>query len=104
MAAALAHGLVQHVVGLGRAERRDIAGAEFADRVGGELEFGDRHEIERAHLHHGALRLGIEAADGFQRVAEEIEPHRQVHARREQVEDAAAHRVVAGLAHRRGAR
>ena len=39
----------------------------------------------------------------FQRVAEEIEPHRQVHAGGEQVEDAAAHRVVAELAHRRGA-
>ena len=63
MAAALAHRLVQQVLGIGGAERRDIAGAEFADRVGGELELGDRHEIERAHLHHGALGLRIEAAD-----------------------------------------
>ena len=50
-----------------------------------------------------ALGLGIEGADRFQRVAEEIEPHRLVHARRIKVEDAAAHRVFAGLAHRRGA-
>ena len=63
MAAAFADRLVQQIVGVGRAEGRDIAGAEFADRVGGELEFGDRHEVERAHLHHGALRLRIEAAD-----------------------------------------
>ena len=103
MAAAFAHRLVQHVVALGGAERRDIAGAEFADRLGGELEFRHRHEIEPAHVHHGALRLRIEAADRLQRVAEEIEPHRQVHARREQIEDAAAHRVVARLAHGRGA-
>ena len=103
MAAAFAHRFVQHVVALGGAERRDIAGAELADRLGGELEFGDRHEVEPAHVEHGALRLRIEAADRLQRVAEEIEPHRQVHARREQVEDAAAHRIVARLAHGRGA-
>ena len=48
-------------------------------------------------------RLGIEAADRFQRVAEKIEPHRLVHARRKQIDDAAAHRVVARLAHGRGA-
>ena len=103
MAAAFADRLVEQVARVGRAERRHIAGAEAPDRVGRELEFGDRHEIERAHLHHGALRLRIEAADRLQRVAEEIEPHRLVHAGGEQVEDAAAHRVVAGLAHRRGA-
>ena len=51
----------------------------------------------------GALGLRIEAADRFQRVAEEIEPHRLGHAGREQIDDAAAHRVVAGLAHGRGA-
>ena len=39
----------------------------------------------------------------FERIAEEIEPHRLGHAGRKQVEDAAAHRIVAGLAHRRGA-
>ena len=64
----------------------------------------DRHEIERAQLVGGALGLGIEAADRLQRVAEEIEPHRLGHAGREQIDDAAAHRIVAGLAHRRGAR
>ena len=48
-------------------------------------------------------RFRIEAADRFERVAEEIEPHRLGHARRIQIEDAAAHGVFAGLAHGRGA-
>ena len=63
------------------------------------------HEIERAQLVGGALALGIEAADRFQRVAEEIEPHRLGHARREEETDGtAAHGVFARLAHGRGAR
>ena len=103
MAAAFAHRLVEQIVAIGGAELRHVAGAELADRLGGELEFGHRDEVEPAQLHRGALRLRIEAADRLQRVAEEVEPHRQVHARRKEVEDAAAHRVVAGLAHRRGA-
>ena len=32
------------------AERRDIAGPETADGFGHELEFRDRHQIERAQL------------------------------------------------------
>ena len=46
---------------------------------------------------------GIEGADRFQAVAEEVEPHRLVEPGRKQIEDAAAHGVFAGLAHRRGA-
>ena len=102
-AAAFAHRFVEHVVGRGGAEGRDIAGAEQPDGLGGELELGHRHQIERAQFGNGALGLRIEAADRFQRVAEEIEPHRLVHAGREQIDDAAAHRVIAGLAHGRGA-
>ena len=51
-----------------------------------------------------ALRLRIESADGLQRVAEKIESHRHIHAGRKKIENAAAHRVIAGLAHGRGAR
>ena len=100
-AAALGDRFVEHVVGASRAEGRDIAGAEQPDGVGGELELRHRHEIERAQLIGGALGVRIEAADRFQRVAEEIEPHRRVHARREQIDNAAAHRIVARLAHGR---
>ena len=103
MAAPLADGFVQEIVALRRAELRDIAHAEALDGFGDELEFRDRHQVERAHVEMGALGLGIEAADRFQAVAEEVEPHRLVEAGGEQVEDAAAHGVFAGLAHRRGA-
>ena len=99
VAAALAHRFVEHVVGAGRAERRYIAGAEQPDGVASELELRHRHQIERAPLSIGALSLRIETPDRFQRVAEKIEPHRLIHARREQIDDAAAHRVIAGLAH-----
>ena len=50
-----------------------------------------------------ALGLGVEGADRFQAVAEEVEPDRLVEAGRKQVEDAAAHGIFAGLAHGRGA-
>ncbi len=103
MAAAFAHRFVQHVVRRGGAEGCDIAGAKQPDRVRGELEFRHRHQLERAQLAGGALRLRIEAADRFQRVAEKIEPHRLGHAGREQIDDAAAHGVIAGFAHGRGA-
>ncbi len=103
MAAAFAHRLVEHVVRARRAERRHIAGAKLTDRFRRQLEFRHRHEIERAQIVRGALGHRIEVADQLQRVAEEIETHRRVHAGREQIDDAAAHRVVAGLAHGRSA-
>ena len=103
MAAAFADGFVQQIVALRRAEGGDIAHPEAADGFGDQLKFRNRHQIERAHVQQRALGLGIEAADQFQAVAEEIEPHGLVEPGRKQVEDAAAHGVFAGLAHRRGA-
>ena len=99
MAAAFRDRLVERIARRG-AERFHIALAETADRLGGELKLGHRHEIERAQGVHRALRLGIERADRLQRVAEEVEPHRIAGAGRIEIDDAAAHRVVARLAHR----
>ena len=103
MAATFAHRLVKLIVAVRRAELRDVAHAEAANGLGRELEFRYRHEVERAHVEQRALRLGVERADRFQRVAEEVEPHRLVETRRKQIEDAATHGVFARLAHRRGA-
>ena len=103
MAAAFADRLVQQIVALRRAEGCDIAHPEAADGLGHQLKFRDRHQIERAHVEQRALGFGIETADRFQAVAEEIEPHGLVEPGRKQIEDAAAHGVFAGLAHRRGA-
>ena len=103
MAAALADGLVERIVPLGRTERRDIAHPEPADGLGDELKFRDRNEVKRAHVEQRALGLGVETADRFERVAEKIEPHGLLEPRRKQIEDATANRVFAGLAHRGGA-
>src|SRR5262245_64397212 len=73
MAPTFAHRLVKEVVGRRSAEGRDVTEAEAPDRVRGELEFGHRHEIERAQLVGRALTFGVEAADRFQRVAEKID-------------------------------
>ena len=102
MAAAFADRFIQQIVALRRAEGRDIAHAEAADGLGDELEFRDRHQVERAHVEQRALGFGVEGADRFQAVAEEVEPHGLVEPGRKQIEDAAAHGVFAGLAHRRG--
>ena len=83
MLAPLGHRLIERIVGRGGAELRHIAGAKQTNGVAGERKLGDRHEIERAKLAGGELRLWIEAADRFQRVAEKIEPHRGIHAGRE---------------------
>ena len=102
-AAALADGFVERVVRRGGAEGGDIAGAEQADGVAGELKLRHRHEIERAQLGRGALGFRIEGADRFQRVAEKVEPDGLGHAGRKQIDDAAADGVFAGFAHGRGA-
>ncbi len=47
-----------------------------------------------------ALRHGIELADAFECIAEEIEPHGPRMPRRVEIEDAAAHCIFAGLHHR----
>ena len=102
-AAAFAHRLIEHVIGTGCAKRRDVAGAKQPDRVRSELKLRHRHEVELAQFLGRALRLRIETANRFQRIAKEIEPHGDVHTRREQIDNAAAYRVVAGLAHGGGA-
>ena len=97
VAAALADGLVKRVAARLRAKLRQVVLAEPADGFRGELDLAHRHQIERAELAGGALRFRIEGADALQRVAEEIEPHRRGHSRREKVENAAAHRIFAGV-------
>ncbi len=104
MPSPLRHRLVKLVVGRRRTELGHIAHAEAADGLGDELELRDRDQVERAHVEQRALRLGIERADRFQGIAEEIETNRLVEPGREKVEDAAADRIFAGLAHGRGTR
>ena len=103
-AAAFADGGVEIVAWSGRAELGRVALAEALDRLGCQPRFAHRHEIERAQLRGRALRLRIEGADRFERIAEEIEPDRRRGAGRIEVENAAARGVIADVAHRAGAR
>ena len=59
--AAFGHRLVEQVVGRGRTEGFDIAEPEAPDGFGGQLELGDRNQVEGAQLVGGALALGVEA-------------------------------------------
>src|SRR4029079_16145842 len=98
MAAALADGFIEQVIALRRAEGRDIAHAKTAEVFGDELEFRNRHQIERAHVEQRALGFRIEGADRFKAVAEEVEPHWLVEDRPEKIEDNAPTRVLGALA------
>src|SRR5262245_47796486 len=99
MAAAFAHGVIDEIVWRRRPECLHVAEPEALDRLGGKLEFGAGSQGVRAWLVGGAWPSGTGAADCPQRVREEMEPHRLGHAGRKQIDDAAAHRVVAALAH-----
>src|SRR6186997_3055816 len=57
--------------------------------------FADRNDAEAIQGLDGSLRAGIEAADRFHRVADELDADRQLFAGREHVEDAAATREFA---------
>ncbi len=103
MAAALADVLIERIAAQIRAELREIALPEPADGLAGELEFAHRHEIEPAKRGMRALRFRIKRADGFERIAEEIEPYGIAKARREEIHQAAAHREFADIANGRGA-
>ena len=86
----LADRFVERVAAARRAELGAIGLAETADRLARQPRLADRREIERAQWTDAELGLGIEGADRFQRVAEEIEPDRRRRAGRIEVEDAAA--------------
>ena len=91
--------LVKLVLGRRRAEQLDIAGAEaFADlRI--ERGLAHRQEVQGFDARERPLALGIEGPDRFERVAEEIEPD-GIASWREQVEDAAADRILPRIGHR----
>ena len=102
-APAFAHRRIERIVTRRRAERLDVVAAETADRLRRQRHFAHRLQRQRVALAGGALRGRIEGADRLQRVAEEVEPQRLFGARRVEVEDAAAHREFADVAHGRHA-
>ena len=67
---------VERVVGADRAERLAVARAEALDRGVVEQDLADRAQHETVERSGRALRQRVEAAQAFERVAEEIEPDR----------------------------
>jgi hypothetical protein len=94
---------VERIVAADRAELLAVARAEALNRRIVEQDFADRAQHERIERPSRALRQRVEAAQAFERVAEEIEADRLRRAGGKEIDDAAAHRELAGLAHRIGA-
>ena len=97
MAAAFAHRLKQWVALCAPAKFGSVAHAKSAPRFVVELDFARWDKIERDQLRRGALALRIEAADRLKLLAEEIETDRRVASRSKEVDDAAAHSVLADI-------
>ena len=98
--AAGADRLVKRVVGAGGAELDAVVLPETADRRLVEHHLADRGQFDTVQLLRGALACRVEAARPVEHVAEQVQPHRPALARRVDVDDAAADRVVARLQHR----
>ena len=94
---------VERVVAADIAEELAVAAAEALDRHVVEQHLADRPQHETVEGAGRALAQRIEAAQAFERVAEKIEADRLRRAGRVEIDDAAAHRELAGLAHRVGA-
>ncbi len=90
---------VERVVAAHRAEGLAVAAAETRDRRLVQDHLADRPEREALGLAYGALAQRVEAAQGLELVAEEVQAQRLGLARRVDVDDAAAQRVLARLAH-----
>ena len=99
--AALGNGLIKRIVTRRRTEQREVILTKPADRIGRQRHFAHGVQIERARLADGPLAGRIEGTDALQRIAEEIEPHRLLGARHENIENTAAHGELAHLTHRR---
>ena len=93
--APVAHRLVERIAGRGRAERLAIVRTEPLDRVVVEQSLGRGEQREAVDPPGGTLVLGREGAHALDLVAEEIEPQCLFLAAWEQIDDAAAHRILA---------
>ena len=97
------NGLIQRVLcGIG-AEQLAVAAAEPLDAAVVDQRLGSGEQQVAVDPLDGALGGGIEQAQAFQLVAEEIEPEARIKAGGEDVDNRAAHRKFAVIDHRVGA-
>ena len=95
--------LVERVLPTHGSERAPVGGAEAGDRLWVEQHLADRDEVDGVRRLGAPLCQRVEPVQGLDHIAEIIEPHRALRIGREDVHDAAANGVVAGLHHRAGA-
>jgi hypothetical protein len=104
---AVAHAAVDCAAGRVALEAGTVAPAEGADRIAIERHLARGEQTHRGERVERALALRVETADRLDFVVEEIDAQRRVGTHRIDVEQRAAHRVLAGagnLAHARVAR
>ena len=82
-----------------RAELLEIADPKALDRVGVQQHLADRAQTDPGDFAERALGERVEGADALELVAEQVEAERALAAAREDVDDAAAHGVLARLDH-----
>ena len=100
MLAPCADRLVQRIVGARRAKLQPVVLAKPRHRRLVQYHFGDRGQFDQVQLFGGALRRRIKPARAVQHIAEQVQPHRPQIAGRVNVDDTAAHGVIAGFRHR----
>ena len=86
-----------------RAELLKVADPEPLDRGVVEQHLADRPQADLRDIAERALGQRVEGADTLEVVAEQVEPERAFAAAREDVDDAAAHGILARLHHRAAA-
>ena len=103
MTPALANRDIQRIIVGHGTEQIAVALTETIGRFLGQLHFRDRHQIQRLALANGDLGQGIEQADAFQAVAEEIQAQRCFSTSGIDINNAATSSEFARLHHRAGA-
>src|SRR5205085_11646946 len=93
---------IERIVAPDRPELLAVTRAEALDRRIVEQHLADRSQHKFVECAGRALCQRVEAAQAFERVAEEIEADRLRRAGRVQIDDAASYREFAGLTHRIG--
>ena len=84
-------------------EHGGVAGPEALDGFVVEQHLAHGRQRNARQVTGGPLRVGVEGPDAFERVAEEVEAERCFHTCGIEVDQSAAHGVLAGLPHRRHA-
>ena len=86
---------IERVIDRIAAKRRGVLLPKPLDALVCQHHFAHRRQIDALELSRGPLAIRVKGADRFELAAEEIEPQRRFGARREQIDQPAAHRIFA---------